>query len=65
MTYDNEAQYGQAYSYGEQELRRDCWRRACLFDNIDPSSKFVVFSKDNPWAELLDRFNEMKEENDK
>ena len=28
---------------------KDLWRKACEHDGIDPTSKFVVFSKDNPW----------------
>lgn len=29
---------------------RIMWARACRFDGIDPKSKFVVFSDDNPYA---------------
>lgn len=29
---------------------RDLWIKACETDDIEPSSKFVVFSKDNRWA---------------
>jgi hypothetical protein len=29
---------------------RDLWIKACELDGIDPTSKFVVFSKDNRWA---------------
>ena len=25
------------------------WKKACEYDNIDPKSKFVIFSKDNPY----------------
>ena len=28
---------------------RDLWVKACEYDGIDPESKFVVFSDDNPW----------------
>ena len=28
---------------------KDLWRKACEHDGIAPSSKFVVFSNDNPW----------------
>lgn len=33
-------------SYNLKQL----WKLACEFDKIDPESKFVVFSKSNPWA---------------
>lgn len=26
------------------------WIKACKHDGIDPTSKFVIFTKDNPWA---------------
>jgi hypothetical protein len=29
---------------------KDLWNLACKHDNIEPSSKFVVFSTENPWA---------------
>ena len=29
---------------------KDLWNKACEFDRIEPSSLFVVFSTDNPWA---------------
>jgi hypothetical protein len=29
---------------------KQLWIKACEQDGIDPSSKFVVFSKDNRWA---------------
>ena len=29
---------------------KDLWNLACKHDGIEPSSLFVVFSKDNPWA---------------
>jgi len=29
---------------------KDLWIKACEQDGIEPSSKFVVFSKDNRWA---------------
>jgi hypothetical protein len=29
---------------------KDLWRKACEYDGIEPTSKFVVFSKGNPWA---------------
>ena len=35
------------YSYSLKQL----WTKACEQDGIDPDSKFVVFSKDNKWAE--------------
>ena len=25
-----------------------CWNLACKYDNVNPASKFVVFSKENP-----------------
>ncbi len=28
---------------------KELWAKACEHDNIEPSSKFVVFSDDNPW----------------
>jgi hypothetical protein len=28
---------------------RDLWVKACKADGIDPQSKFVIFSTDNPW----------------
>ncbi len=36
--------------------RRRLWRRACAYDGIDPSTSFVVFSKENPYALLLDEY---------
>ena len=35
---------------------RDLWVKACEYDKIDPNSKFVVFSKDNPWAKKYNKF---------
>lgn len=35
---------------------KDLWIKACKHDGIEPSSKFVVFSKDNPWAKKYNRF---------
>jgi hypothetical protein len=29
---------------------KQLWIKACEHDSIEPSSKFVVFSKDNRWA---------------
>lgn len=29
---------------------KQLWVKACEFDGIDPTSKFVVFSDSNPWA---------------
>lgn len=29
---------------------KDLWNKACDHDGIDRDAKFVVFSKDNPWA---------------
>ena len=34
---------------GSALLTQDNWQKACTFDNIDPASKFVVFSKENPY----------------
>jgi hypothetical protein len=31
---------------------RELWNRACKWDEIPPESKFVVFSVENPWAEV-------------
>lgn len=28
---------------------RELWVKACEHDGIDPESKFVVFTQDNPW----------------
>ena len=28
----------------------EAWRKACEWDQVDPSEKFVVFSPDNPYA---------------
>ena len=28
---------------------RRLWRKACKHEGIDPKSKFVVFSNENPW----------------
>ena len=28
---------------------KDLWNKACEHDGIEANSKFVVFSKDNPW----------------
>jgi hypothetical protein len=36
--------------------RRRLWRRACAFDGIDPSTSFVVFTENNPYAGLLDEY---------
>ena len=30
-------------------LKKENWIKACKYDNIDPDSKFVVFSDDNPY----------------
>ena len=30
---------------------KQLWIKACKQDSIDPTSKFVVFSKGNKWAE--------------
>jgi len=35
--------------------RRDVWNLACDHDGIERGSKFVVFSKDNPWHKALNR----------
>lgn len=29
---------------------KQLWVKACEHDGIEPTSKFVVFTKDNPWA---------------
>lgn len=34
---------------------RACWRLACKHEEIDPSSRFIVFSKDNPVVPYYDR----------
>lgn len=39
------------YHYSLREL----WIKACEFDQIDPASKFVVFSTDNPWAKQYNK----------
>jgi len=31
---------------------RELWKKACEYDGIPPDSKFVTFSKDNPYAKL-------------
>ena len=33
---------------------KELWNKACKFDGIEPSSKFVVFSTKNRWA---DKYN--------
>ena len=35
---------------GLLETVRSAWVACCKHDNIDPSSKFCVFSEDNPFA---------------
>jgi hypothetical protein len=30
---------------------KQLWAKACEHDGIEPTSMFVVFSKDNKWAE--------------
>ena len=35
---------------------KDLWIKACEQDGIEPSSKFVVFSKDNRWAKKYNNF---------
>lgn len=32
---------------------RNLWVLACVSDGLDPNSGFVVFSKDNPFADRL------------
>ena len=32
-----------------KRLKQKNWIKACKYDNIDPDSKFVVFSDDNPY----------------
>lgn len=34
---------------------KQLWAKACEADGIDPNSKFVVFSKDNPWIARYNR----------
>lgn len=34
---------------------KQLWNKACEFDGIDPESKFVVFSKANPWVPAYNR----------
>ena len=29
--------------------KKQNWRKACKYDNIEPDSKFVVFSDNNPY----------------
>ena len=29
---------------------KQLWIKACEHDGIEPTSKFVIFTKDNPWA---------------
>ena len=36
----------------EDQFLAELWSRACIHDGIDPKSKFVVFSDDNPWVLL-------------
>jgi hypothetical protein len=33
---------------------RSAWEAACKHDGIDPDSKFVVFSDDNPFVQFID-----------
>ncbi len=30
--------------------KEERWAKACEYDNVDPSSMFVVFSEDNPYT---------------
>jgi hypothetical protein len=38
-----------------QAKRAELWVAACIFDGIDPQSKFVVFSNGNKAAERYNR----------
>lgn len=33
---------------------RACWESCCKYDGIDPDSKFVVFTDDNPFVKFYD-----------
>lgn len=33
---------------------RACWEQCCRYDDMDPESKFVVFSKSNPYTKFYD-----------
>jgi len=34
---------------------RCAFRHACEYEGIDPESKFVVFSEENPYAKFIDK----------
>lgn len=38
-----------------RRLVRSFWVKACKHDCIDPDSKFVVLSDENPWASAYNR----------
>ena len=42
--------HGRDHIAGLANTARELWRKACEFDEIDPSSKFVVFSPENKFA---------------
>lgn len=39
---------------GWQATYQNIWSKACEHDKIPPDSKFVEFSKDNPFVQFLD-----------
>jgi hypothetical protein len=40
---------------------KDLWNLACKHDSIEPSSKFVVFSADNPWMKKYNTLLTLRE----
>lgn len=51
-TQENINRTGQKYIDGLRSTRTQLWKQACEFDSIPVDSKFVVFSKDNKFAEF-------------
>jgi hypothetical protein len=37
------------------KLVHSMWRKACIYDGVNPASSIVVFSDDNPYAKAHDR----------
>lgn len=69
----NEATYGKNMTTGVTDARKvlkrwaatvkATWKRACEEDNIDPNSKFVVFSDNNKFAKFYDKAVQEYQEN--
>lgn len=46
---------GDDYIAACRNTMRSAFERACAYDEIDPSSLFVAFSRDNPFVVFYDR----------